>query len=466
MNEPSASPPGKLSEAFPTLVPLVKKSLILLLCLAILLTIAVVTFEITAAKRLSTAENTAREAGVILSMEDYRTKYETDVLSQAATAHYEKAFEAARSFDWSEYQMLWEIGRPDVLPCEPYGDECRQRLSVFVNKHRETLDELALARAAGPCRQPITWIKDKLLVPTFSNPASSGFILNVAIALAAEEGRGADGVALIRDGLAMIRSYDQAPLISTAEKTFRICELLLGEESERLFALADIPPEELAALQDDIERFADEYSILPALQGEFAYLSDILGVLATGATSDEIREYAYFPGLKLLDKTPLVLKRGYIKSEKAIVIRHISEIMKEAKNPSESLRSKNRADIEAIMKKDYFFFLSAPLLPKLNSATTQADKHRARLRTAAAAIAALRFRNDNERFPDSLAEMVPGYLDKIPMDPLRPETPLVYLAEGDQVTIYSVGGNCRDDGGDRKYDVVFSIWRKAKTNER
>jgi hypothetical protein len=68
------------------------------------------------------------------------------------------------------------------------------------------------------------------------------------------------------------------------------------------------------------------------------------------------------------------------------------------------------------------------------------------MRAAAVAVAALRFRNEHGRLPATLEELVPEYLDHVPLDPWT-GSPLVYAAGDDRATIYSVGENGLDDGG-------------------
>ncbi|MCO6043839.1 hypothetical protein NG895_07955 [Aeoliella sp. ICT_H6.2] len=70
----------------------------------------------------------------------------------------------------------------------------------------------------------------------------------------------------------------------------------------------------------------------------------------------------------------------------------------------------------------------------------------ARASAAAAGIAAARFHHKNDQWPASLDEMVPEFLDELPMDPFTGE-PLKMIGTGEEITIYSVGPNLKDDGG-------------------
>ncbi len=62
------------------------------------------------------------------------------------------------------------------------------------------------------------------------------------------------------------------------------------------------------------------------------------------------------------------------------------------------------------------------------------------------ALAAARFRNATGQFPKTAEELVPEFIDGIPMDPLTGGS-MGFRSEDGQLKIYSVGSNLKDDGG-------------------
>ena len=73
----------------------------------------------------------------------------------------------------------------------------------------------------------------------------------------------------------------------------------------------------------------------------------------------------------------------------------------------------------------------------------------------------------NGRLPDSLKDLVPGFLPTVPLDPFD-EKPLRYKKSAQGYIVYSIGPDLVDDGGKERtystnesdhYDVVFSITR-------
>lgn len=77
----------------------------------------------------------------------------------------------------------------------------------------------------------------------------------------------------------------------------------------------------------------------------------------------------------------------------------------------------------------------------------QDAEHTARVRLAATVLAIERFRIAHGRtLPSSLAELVPTWLEKLPLDPFDGR-PLRYQKNGASYVVYSVAGDCQDNGG-------------------
>jgi len=86
------------------------------------------------------------------------------------------------------------------------------------------------------------------------------------------------------------------------------------------------------------------------------------------------------------------------------------------------------------------------LLPSIGRAITLHLRIEAELKSARCALAAERFRLAQGRFPNTLGELTPTFLDAVPRDPFIDAE--LRLAVNDQgITIYSVNNNAIDDGG-------------------
>ena len=85
-------------------------------------------------------------------------------------------------------------------------------------------------------------------------------------------------------------------------------------------------------------------------------------------------------------------------------------------------------------------------LPRMLAPSTAATVL-ALTRTAQGILAVERYRRDNGRPPSSLGEVVPSYIKVWPQDPFS-GAPLLYRVEGSGFSVYSVGSNGKDDGGE------------------
>jgi len=86
-------------------------------------------------------------------------------------------------------------------------------------------------------------------------------------------------------------------------------------------------------------------------------------------------------------------------------------------------------------------------------------RHRYRFQSDCAAtigiIAILRYRAEKQALPDGWQELVGGgYLKEVPIDRYSGNS-FIYRKTAEGFTVYSVGENGVDDGGDRKKDIVF-----------
>jgi hypothetical protein len=91
------------------------------------------------------------------------------------------------------------------------------------------------------------------------------------------------------------------------------------------------------------------------------------------------------------------------------------------------------------------------MMPASTSAMLKQAKCVALLRVARAALAIERYRLATARLPDTLP-------DSTPLDPYTGQ-PLRYKQLAKGYVVYSVGEDGKDDGGDEKKDITFTVER-------
>ncbi len=118
-------------------------------------------------------------------------------------------------------------------------------------------------------------------------------------------------------------------------------------------------------------------------------------------------------------------------------------VMPPSRSPDESLLTQKQKDELPLMMKT--------LSPGFERVSQQCWRLRTGRRGLLATLAVLRHYKDNENYPDNLEQLISaGYLQQVPIDPYTGE-PLLYRKVDNGFVLYSVGPNCKDDGGQISY---------------
>lgn len=86
--------------------------------------------------------------------------------------------------------------------------------------------------------------------------------------------------------------------------------------------------------------------------------------------------------------------------------------------------------------------------PMLDRVERRFELTKARLRLLAADLAVRRYWLEHKQYPDQLADVAPKYVSAVPVDPYS-DKPLIYRKGDDTYTLYSIGPDRHDDGGQR-----------------
>jgi hypothetical protein len=137
---------------------------------------------------------------------------------------------------------------------------------------------------------------------------------------------------------------------------------------------------------------------------------------------------------------------GWLNLNQAKMMDLMDPLIETLGNPREALTAARQLEKD-VAELSLWHTVTKVALPSLSRAVTHWVRHVALLRCAQAGLAAERFRMAEGRWPESLDELVPEYIDAVPLDPFD-EQPLRYKVEADRIVIYSISENEVDDGGD------------------
>jgi len=100
----------------------------------------------------------------------------------------------------------------------------------------------------------------------------------------------------------------------------------------------------------------------------------------------------------------------------------------------------------ANVKSCIFDVLERQLAPALARGFEEGAMEQAKVRVVLAGLAVRHARTDGKPFPAGLDELVPTYLERVPLDPWT-GNPLCYRGDDASCVIYSVSRDGKDDGG-------------------
>ena len=185
------------------------------------------------------------------------------------------------------------------------------------------------------------------------------------------------------------------------------------------------------------------------MRGERAGMNRLLDNLRDGTVNLPALSLAGTAPKPLALDDPRLHIPGYLAMQQTRYLRFMNQMVEIAKGPPEqwfSRMSGLQADIDELD-------VAAPMASGLIKWAKTCCRNHAHLRCAIVAIAAERYRHSQDKWPATPDELVKaGLLKAVPGDPFLAGQPIKFARRTDGITIYSVGDNGIDDGGDLTRD--------------
>ncbi len=234
---------------------------------------------------------------------------------------------------------------------------------------------------------------------------------------------------------------DEPTMLS--QLTRRMAHQLSIRRIERTLAQGEPSTAVLIDLQRLLEQEVNEPLLLIAGRGERAALDDLL----QGVQQGKVKLGTYFDSgsgrgiavSKLLE----VLISGSLTRQRVSAVQFLAQWVEAAKLPPEKRAIQFKALEKALPRQSLIVQL---LMGYLFHVEQQFRVDEAELRCTLVMVAVERFRRQQGRWPESLNELVPEFLARLPTDPCN-GFPLCYRRLKDGVVIYSVGADGADNGG-------------------
>jgi hypothetical protein len=217
--------------------------------------------------------------------------------------------------------------------------------------------------------------------------------------------------------------------------------------TERVLAQGEAAEEDLAALQKLLTLEEKHPTLLVAVRGERALSNDLFEKMEDGRipTQKLFQELGARTDFDL--KTRLLgLSRATIHRERRRTLEILTRMVETARLPEHEQQAEERKIEETVRSLPRDAVLTRMLLPAMMKMSDAFRRKSAQGRCLLAALAVERYRLEKKAWPDKLADLVPKYLETVPLDPYDGK-PLRYRKRTDGVTVYSIGPDGTDDGG-------------------
>jgi hypothetical protein len=438
-----------------------------LLIVLVVIIACFVVFRLVLRSKLHARLNAIRAAGYPATCAELDAWYTIPESAENAADIFIDSFSRYEKWDDDEKRKLLPIVGDAELPLrtEPLTEETKALITQYVADNRQALELLYKGAAIEHSRYPVDLSKGfEALMPDLSNIRVGAFLLKLEAVLHAENGKPEKVVGSITAAFGLARSLSKGPIF--VSQLVRIaCQALAVSTIEHTVNRTEFSDEQLVELSQVLINAEDPSAMFLAFIGErcaglsiFKLPAAQIHRVTDGASSSPLVVVAIalykFAGLADMDA--------------AIYLDTMNDYIEALELPPQKRRGAADAVEDRFVKISRIHILLHIIMPALSRATTIDVRNIAQLHTALTGLAVQRYRLAAGKLPDTLAELVPTYLDAVPKDPFDGKD-LRYKKLETGFVVYSIGEDGNDDGGKEKprkrtrppapADVTFIVQR-------
>lgn len=399
-----------------------------------------VLFHISGSYKLKKSIQALQSRGHPVSLEELDRSYSLPQGVRNAADIYLAAFLNYKEWDKNAMRDLSKVSSP--VRTEALDASARQLVEKFLSDNQITLSLLYEAASIKHCRYPVDFSRrDDSATPWLDNMRKSSRLLPLDTLIQCENQDPGKAIDSIRASLALARSVDGLLLthrlthVGVRGRTYRNIERILNRiplTDEQLRTLAG-----LVTTSDTSDGFKR------ALVAE-----QCLGLQVLQAPiRDIVSQTGYGKGMFLMLIPWKVLGLCY-RDALAFI-----DLMQKSIDALELPEPEHLEAFDAVQEsagngrqRGIIAYLIWPIFAR----TFNIDiRHQAHSRVTQAGIAVERYRLAEGRLPQSLEELVPGYIEAVPADPFDGR-PLKYSTPETGFVVYSIGDDLSDDGGSER----------------
>ena len=296
--------------------------------------------------------------------------------------------------------------------------------------NKETLEFLDEAAAIEHCRYDVDFSQGiMLIIPNLSEMKGCTQLLAEQTMLLAHQGDGDAAVKNIARQLALAQSLKKEPIL-ISQLVRMACVALNNSSVEYILNRTTLTDEQLTGLQQQLSQ---------------VYQDD---PMATGLIGERCFSISYIHDPQQLGATASGLMRitGVADRNAMVSLEMFGQYIDAMKLPGHERLLRCREISAEVDDLSFFYSLTKMLMPAFERIAQIDLRVAAGVDCARVALAIERYRLARGSLPKELADLVPRYIDKVPIDPFDGK-PLRYKLTEPGYIVYSIGEDGTDEGG-------------------
>jgi len=369
------------------------------------------------------------------------------------------AFGSFKKWDKDKSESLPVVGQAELpTRTEPMDEEMKVMIAEYIADNNEALDLLHAGAKIEHSRYPIDL--NTGFLPYLSEMRKASFLLKLEAILHAENGESKSAISSVKSIFGIARSLAKEPF--TMSQMARSAHQSLATSTiEYCINRVELTDEQLVELIKSVHNAERISDMTCAFIGERCWALSFFKA-PESMNPDSIDGIPVRPILEIYKAV------GLTDADAIIYLDIMDGYIKAAQLPPHKRQEAVKAIDTRLRSTSQIHILLHTIMFPLSRITSIELRTIAYLRTARTALAVMRYRLAAGRLPDTLTDLVPIYLDAVPVDPFDGKD-LRYEKLGVGFLVYSVGEDLRDDSGTEKptrktkespnWDVTFIVER-------
>jgi hypothetical protein len=415
-------------------------------------------------RRIETQYAAIRAAGEPVTREEMARWWPLPPPERDATRIYGPAFGIKPTQELSRLRERISTALWTTASCGPVSDSLADSMRAYRDACAEKLRRLQEAAAHTGVRLSLHWDKDsEAQAPYLPEFREASFLLQVNAVLAAQDGDGNEAGESLLAMLRIAGIFAADPFTYSQGMRMSILSTFHSALSHVLQSTA-LPEEQLAPLVAACRYHDSTEPLVRALmcmrsESDWLFTHPEINNIKMRVVEDIVRG-GTGSVYKLLRLT------GFSAYDQARFLAEITQQLDPCRIAFEAWLSPATTPEQIVLGPRYVSGvprISDELRREVTLFEVSYGNTLARLRCDYVALAVERFRLAHRRLPLSPVELVPDFLDRLPLDPFDGQ-PMHYVVRETGYTVYSVAQNRRDDGGEQnstygRGDLVFEVGR-------